>query len=360
MKKKAVSTEARHFAYYKWLRSLYGYQYPDQTSLCPYVQTIIWGSVFCVILSPLLLSGWLMMRVGRTIMKLEGFWFDKFFNYFDDTTIVVALNDGPTNFNESPLLSGVLYTIVGMGVLSVVIIAVAVVCGLIWGFGLGVLNIGAVGAAIATGIMGLGWGMFFLFGSIGLLMNFVGVGLHWVFTNAGLWTTIGTWILYIFSMCIVGVIVGYVAMLIARIKIVQRLWEAIVTKANGFVAARKDRQDRVKEARIEKLKRMPDVKCSYCDHMNEPTIDCCTNCFYPLRGKVCLYVRCIDAVIMKPLDVLFGSIKRFGTTEVHLLGWVSIFWEFIKAIKKGVCPIIEFVTPTELQERAQKGAEKTK
>lgn len=56
--KLAINKNSWHFRHYANLRKWWFGSVPERTSLCPYVQTIIWFSVLTVLASPLMFIGW--------------------------------------------------------------------------------------------------------------------------------------------------------------------------------------------------------------------------------------------------------------------------------------------------------------
>ncbi len=368
----AISTDSWHYAYYEWLRGLYGCDTPAQTSLCPYCQTILWGSIFCILLSPFLLTGWLMMRLGRWLMKfqVEGTWIDAFFARIENTLIGEAIERGPENFAESPLISGLGYTIIGLMVLSACLVIVSSVVLVVSLIGFGLWNIDGVLWALwsfcSSVVLHIGWGVFWIFGLGGFILDWIGEQLSWLFTNGELWATIWNWALSIGGVLVVmgigGIIIGYVSMIIARTRSAQKLWMALVTKINGYAAAKKARRRRVEEARMEARKKLPPIICRYCSTKNDATRDECTHCEAELLLKeipfFLLFIgKCVDVAFVKPGVILFGKVQKLGLQEIHLLGWISIFWELIKGLKNGVCPLVEFTNSADLQKRAREGAE---
>jgi len=350
-----VSTQSWHYGYYNWLRSLYGYHKPpDRTSLCPYFQTILWGSIFCILLSPFLVLGWLAMRYGRWVLKLESP-FDPFLAWLDrNTRIIKWFNDAPNNFEDAPLVTGLFYTFVGVGCVSAVIVALLSLACFIWLLGYGAWHIPDIFAGLGWAFLHVGWAIFWIFASIGNVLDLSGQGAHWLFTNGALWINIGKWTLLVIgsllSAGIVAVIVGYGLMLIARSKLAQGAWKSIVTKINGFSVARKKRNERVQTERKERLNKLPLWKCYYCEYKNKTTNDFCSYCGRTRKGPSSAWI----IWMVKCLDSCFGRVQRIGKQKIHVLGWLSILIEFIKAMKKGVCPMVEFTSPEQLQDRTKK------
>lgn len=352
-----VNTESWHFAYYNWLRGLYGYnEPPERTSLCPYFQTILWGSIFCLLFSPLLITGWLMMRCGRWLLKFETF-FDPFFAWIDkETPIIKWFNDAPDAFEDGPLVSGLLYTLLGLGCVGAVASLLLGIAGFIGLLGYGAWHILDIFVAAWWAFVHIGWVLFWVFSFIGRIENWVGEGAHWLFTNGELWTSIGEWALIIVATVLAvgaaAVVVGYGSMMVARTKLVTSIWTSIVTKVNGFGAARKERNERVKRERKERQEKMPKWTCSYCDKENKATLDECIYCDSPRKGETAPPSAWM-IWIGKCLESCFGRVQRIGKQEIHILGWLTVLIEFIKAVKKGVCPLLEFASPEELQDRTK-------
>lgn len=358
MIKFAVSRNSWHYAYYQWIREKYGATTEHEpTSLCPYCQTMLWGSVVAFISLPSMILGMLYLRFARYACKWELKFFDNIIDWFEQKTrFMELLDEGPSSFDKSPILTGWVFTFLGLVSLIAVAVAIGAVGAVLWVFGYGVFNIGTVLEAIGMFFATLGWGAFHVFYGIGFGLTVIWAGLVWLFTNGELWRLIGSWVLYILYW-IVGVGVGCVAlgiccMLLLKVPGVRRVVKGIATFLNGFPEARQARRNRIRAK----------WECPYCNYTNNGATDFCYNCsrnrpvppreptilgtiFGSLFGWIAVpFVWCNDTYIKvrdKRLIVLSSS---------------SLFWQFLLSIKKGVCPAVEFFDPAELQAQAQAAA----
>ena len=354
---RCVSTTSWHFAYYKWLRGLYGRrEVPDQTSLCPYCQTILWGSIFCIVLSPLLVTGWGVMRIGRWMLKLETR-LDPFFVWLDKKTMFVKIfSDGPENFEDGPLAAGFVYSVIALCIFFVIALAAMIVIFLGYGF----WHILDILAWFGWGFLYIGWAVFWTFSFVGRIENWLGQGAYWLFTNGPLWAGIAEWAIFILGWLIgvgiTAVVLGYGVMIASRTKIISGIWAAIVTKVNGFAAARKERNDRVEAERVARLEKEPPWTCPYCYGENMATRDVCHHCDCPQED---FSAPAWFVWIGKLVESCIGKVQRIGREEIHVLGWFSIIIEFIKAAKNRACPLIEFISPEKLRQRTIDAAQES-
>lgn len=332
---------------------MYGVQkIPDRTSLCPYCQTIFWGSIICIVLSPLLITGTLFTKFGRWVTKLETTRIDKVFNWIDDKTPVIKmLEEAPDNFEESPLVSGLVYTIMGITGVAIVGSMIALAGMFFGGIGYGIWNIFDVFGYIWTGILMLGWVVFQVCGGIiGFAMHEISDGATWLFTNGPLWETIGDWFAYIVIRVVVvglaAVGIGYSVMTLSKFKSFQSWWQSIVTMVNGFSEAKKIRRERI----AEQQKQRRHWVCQFCKKTETEYYHFCGYCSYEReipKSKTAIILRRI-------IESIMGKVHKTGSGNFKVLGWVSTVWEMIKAFKKGVCPLVEFASTKEIQEKVAK------
>jgi len=376
---KLVSTNRIDYRYYMWIRKMWGLtSTPEARSLCPYFHTMLWGSIFCVICAPFFPIGWLFMKAARLISQIEMPIVERFFNYMDNKTEwMTSLDDAPERMEESPIWNGLAYTVVGLAVLAIAVVIVGSVGMLLGLGGMAIWNFVDIVVCIFDSIA---WGfaqIFFIFYGSGWVFHQIYVETIWLFTNGPLWTTIGTWAIWIVSWLLVfgagSIALCVTCMGIAKTSLVKRLGKFISNKLNGYSEAQKARRTRAEEA----LKKLPPWKCAYCNYQNLATYKRCDHCEEKKRVKEVVekkdnYHTATATATATPwyiypfipifwvMEKIFKYYIKIKDQELFsikdIVGVFALLWSYIVALKKGVCPLLEFVDPEELQTRKQASA----
>lgn len=355
----AFDINSFHYRYYMFIRYMWGYtDKPQRTSLCPYCQTMFWGSIFVVVFSWALVFGWICMKLGRMTCKLQNPYTDALIRYLDEKTKWMdALDSGPTAFAESPMWTALHFCMIGVLSVLIVVMAVAIVGTAFGIIGLGLWNIGDVGAAILYGVawvfsqffMGLYW--------VGFAWDWICTKIVWLFTNGELWYDVLSWAVYIIvwvlGMGVAAVVLCLSFIGISKLPPSRRFGKFLTNKFNGYSEAQEQRRARVRKT---------PWKCEYCKYNNGNSEDLfCQECgsakpkpinlnpflylFYPLAWVI---VWVVDrGCIVK---------DKIRNREIDIIGPLGILWSYLVAIKKGVCPIVEFVDSEQLQAAAQASA----
>jgi hypothetical protein len=361
MIQRTVDPGSWHFAYYCWIRQLYGQEtYSSQPlSLCKYFQTMLWGSIFCIPLFLLSLIGRMTANIGRRFLRLSGPRFTRFRNYFENKFgAVEALEKAPQKFEESPLVTGFVWFII------------AIMCVLVLGFlaGIAILvgsffwNIGLIASLLLKGILYAGWALFYVFAAFGYGMHYAWFGISWFFTNGPLWIGIATWASYVICGALVtglvAVCVCYPIMWLGKKEFFKNMTANLFKFAN---VSRENGDDNSEERKVKKV----NWTCSYCHyknttHKNRKT---CIECGVHHSSYLFRVINfLVDSLVVNPMGWVVDNPIRWtgqrvsGTHHQFLNGW-SIVWEFIKAMKKGACPILVVATPEQVQQRAVFAAE---
>ena len=373
--KLAINADGMLFAYYRFVRSMYGVKTDadQRTSLCPFFQTMLWGSLFCVIFSPFILTGWIAMKVMGGFFKLQGERTDRFINWMEEQTpIPKAMEKAPDAFANSPILIGLFFTI---GLLVALGGTAAGLTCLAAGFWYGAWYFDDIFAwcahGFATIFWGFGWGMFWFFHLLGAGLYWAQYWIVWLFTNGPLWSFIGYWAAWIGgSVAVVGsacMLIVYMAMLVLRSRPAKWMGRFLLGKFNGLKEAAEARQRRLANLRKENeikaagRKGVGEWVCPYCEYNNQGRLKC-MNCERE-RPAPEQKPSATLAVLVSLLNAtgrcfagMWGQVAKFGGEGVQVLGGLGIVWQYIKAIKSGVCPMIEFTTPGSLQDRAKLAA----
>ena len=371
----AINTDGTLFAYYRFIRGLYGAKTPtdQQTSLCPFFHTLLWGSLFCVAFSPFILFGWIGMKLTGSLFKLKGDRVDRLFGWLDNKTrLPGAMERAPDAFAESPILIGLTFA-VGL-VIALASTAAGLTC-LAMGLWYGVWYFDDIlawcGHASTSLFWAFGWYMFWLSHVLGAGLYWAQYWIVWFFTNGPMWSFIGYWTAWIVgSVLVVGsacMIVVYTAMLALRSRLAKWAGRFLLGKFNGLKEAAEARR-----RRLAKMKEEDEIKaagrkgvgewtCPYCDYANQGRLRC-MNCDKE-RPAIEQKPSVLAVLFCSTLEAIFGlfagawgQVTKFGGSSVRVLGGVGVIWEYLKAVKDGVCPMIEFTTHRTLQDQARLAA----
>ncbi len=343
---------------------------PTQASICPYFHTILWGSLLAVVSSPLLLFGVLCLRAIRYVLKFR----NPVTDYINDKTMVGDMIEaGRDAVYDRPVLggictgimlaavllaSGLILFLVGFVLVYVVVHFPQIIEGLLYG--------------TSNAAMKLGYAVFLLCAAIAWLLEQVGGGIrdaaiavgHFL-TDGAMWASVGMWCLYIIGASVLAAAAGWIAYTLEKkFSVIGSSLEWLGCRYNGYeesrVARRKEREDRAKRG-------ITGWKCEYCGGK--------TITFDPdyiisadqarHRRKWCMHCGkrnpATATAMTRFTDWCGKGLSGLANKEICLperpkwvnLGFLSVISTGFWAIKHRICPMMEFVSPEELQERTR-------
>ncbi len=334
--KLVVNAGSWHFSYYRAIRRTWNWGEPPQhTSLCPYCQTMFWGSVAFAVFSPILILGWLELKFGSYFYKL----LDK----CGATRTLDLLSPGADLLDKSchKLEKSFAFTAFTVGIFSM-FVAVMLYAAVFIGWK-AILFTPMIPAAIWWAATGIGWGLFqvgygiwwAVFGTgeiiqvVGGWIGEVGGFLADFFTNGSLWTTIGTW-----AAMGVGSLLAFAATGFTAYKVItsdtmrgfanwalrsfssaRELAARAKADAAANAEARAAARAKIREARVAKVKKS-----------SEP------GWLRKLWGSI--WSIKID------LTPLAAGADR---CVVKMIGPAGILWAWLVSCKHNACPLISFV-----------------
>lgn len=354
----AFDVNSLHFRYYKFIRGMWGIAgVPERTSLCPYCQTMFWGSIFLVVFSWAIVLGWVCMKIGRMICKLQSPYIDAVVRVLDKKTEwMAALNEGPQEFAKSPMSTGIYFCAVAGVVLVGVLSALILVVGFLGIIGLGLWNIVDIGTAIFYGIAWIFTQMFMGLYWVGFACDKAYNVIVWFFTNGPFWYAVLSWTIYLgawvlgigitsISLCLIGIA-------ISKLSFMRTFGNYLTNKFNGFTEAQEQRRIRAREA----LKKQPPWKCDWCGYNKNPAEKGrCGECdaSKPKSASKWFWLFIWVEPILWVVEKMGSTVLKIRNREIDVIGPLGIVWSYILAVKKGVCPIVEFVDSAQLQAEAQ-------
>lgn len=365
MNRIAISTKSWHYSLYCWVRDFWGFPVESdgfRTSLCPYCHTLLWGSLFAVVLSPLILVGWVLKKASEAIYTSQNRRLEAMCNWLDNkTTIKQHVREVENIFNESPIVGGIAYIVFAIVAAFVVLLIVGIPLAFIYGIGFGLWNIVDIGAFIIDKTMLAGYYVFMGAAFLGLMLEFTASKVAWFFTNGPLWSAVAQWVAWIAVMALaVGIhsmAVGYLIMRIKNSAWFSRIKKSRSEKTNKRRAARREELD-FDQLAFQALR----WECEFCNyenkHMSGNSIrKYCCNC--EIRRSFPPNPLLKFLVESTPLKQIIAFLKKERTAtikvnnqKVKVLSTFSIIWAFIKALKARACPIVEVISPEKLQAEA--------
>ena len=361
-----VNQDAWYDHYWRTIRSLWGAEgEPTRTSICAYVQTMIWLSVLTFLSIPFVIIGWLALKALRIFYSLNekcslG---QKFNDFADRLGFDDYLDSVPNQMQKHFVLttSGMglrtcLFGISGVGVFVILSLGIGEF------FSLLIDIIPSIPGWILLGIGYLGWGIFHAFAFLGWLLNgllftvipaighflaMCGVGIWNFITNPDVWITIGMILAYACLALIIMVASVYIIYRVANTKSVSKSFDFIIMKINGFVVAKEKATKRREKERPEPEKE-PEEKHEFKepkDYIAKVLI-----CLLAPVAGVIAAIEWLGKTMADSFRGLFAKDLYLKTGVVRVVGFFTLIGEVGWAIKNKACPIIERITDGEIKE----------
>jgi hypothetical protein len=331
---------------------------------------MLWGTVFLILFSWAIPLGWIVMKIGRSIkgnhvsFHYETGLIAGILRFLERKTVwLERLDDGPSDFAESPLIGGMAFTIMGiLSIIPVVVMSATALLALAL-IGVGAWNITTVAEYAFIGICWSGWFFFHGFSYIGLALSEITRGVIWFFTNAEFWIMIGTWVLFLLKWCAIAFVscmaMGLTFYGVSKIPAVRRLARSV---ADIFDPEKQVERVRARNANREQRPERT-WTCGYCKYNGNPLnrlwcVECQTERPPPKINWVLRALSSTARFCCWPFISAKDIYVRVKNKQFFVLGggW-SVFIEYLWAIKQGVCPTVHFIDPAALQASAQASAQ---
>jgi len=395
----AIHKNSWHYRLHTTIRSAWGWEPSpnNQWSLCAYFHTTFWGSLLTVLVMPLVILGWICLKSLRTAYKLGsktkalGFvpWI------IDKTFLGKELDLAARRYESSPILT----SIVWLAYTVFCILSIALSIGLVAFVAFGGLKlIPHIPEYLAIALTYIGYVWFEAMGGIGWFLIEIGRDLvaaavaiwgwiasaaQWIFgtaTSGGFWLKAGkvvgaTLIMTVFS-C--GSVLLFMMALTCRPMKAFYNWCDI--KANGYMEARAKREwlrtmvplkviskeelaERIRKHRIDRdnydylSAGLPREKApKEPNPFIEKWMDMLEAAGLGIKTLILFFI----GLLFVAIDTVSALYSREGTKvvvvdgeeftqKVDILGPLGILWKFLVGLKKGACPILEFVDEGDLE-----------
>jgi len=387
----AISKTSWHYRLHLKVRKAWGWKPSpkERWSLCPYFHATVWGTLLTVGVFPIAVIGWLFCKFVRNTYKYSSK--VPVLNFIpkaiDNTQFVSAIDDAPDDFDEAPVLAGLMWAFFLL-VSSLIVAVVAFLSYLIAAYGIGFVF------GLIPQIPGALWATLLFVGDIAFwIMAFIGycltglaavisdvayVSWHWIagifssivehFSSAENWISFGK-----IAVMLIGGIAGVWAIaalgiFAASSKKAIEIYEWFSIKANGYMEARDQRQrearEKEKKDRLEKEAAIQSC-IDALDEMDKPKPKKVKEHTYkkppkPLGQSVResseKVFTAIKSLYAKEINIEYTSDKygRSVRTSTKVLGPIGVVAMFLWSLKKGVCPLLDFVENDEDDETSEK------
>lgn len=338
-----VNTSSWHFKYFCWIRSYFGISTNTEnaTSLCPYVQTMLWLSVCFVLTMPMQVIGWLSLKSMRWLYKVcESKNWHKVVDKIDSTALGQFMKISQEDLALFPFVITMTWFVITFIFFAIsfalIIMLTSVVTdglevipylpSLIWKavllFGWCITWLAAIACFIVIGIC-----EFLVF-----LVQTTTEGIVWLFTAGWLWILICKILIGIVVLAIVSFVIGWLSFRLVNAQWFRNGLNFILMQFNGYNEAREAAERRRQSMVLETTE----------DVVTQP-----------------LYRRCkCTSWIFNFLDYGFNyieeakvSIRNFLEPKTKIIGGVTykvitplgIVWMWLIALKQQACPLVQFV-----------------
>ena len=319
------------YRYYSWLRQRWGFRVADRSSLCPVFQSTLWLTILTILISPLCLFGWCSVKgvmilewvcdnllgaqwIGEKVSKT---WIGKWFSEAD-----TELSDTP--FPYTACIAIIMGVILSSGLVLVYLVSEGLYLGIMglircffdipWDLWIAIQYVGFLGFCACYGV-----------GCVMQLIADISVSTYWyalwLFTNGPLWLSVATFVL------------KWGGALFAAFLVVIAFWRIHETGICHSISA-------WCKARIPKLpspvKLTDEQRAAAAAAQSERENRKAIRKSQPSRIKL-FFKR-----------IFSSEVGVNGHTE-NMFTFIGLVWEFVKALKRRACPLIEFMDPDEIE-----------
>lgn len=310
-----IQTDSWHYRYFVFIRNFWGMSAtPTRTSLCPYCQTIFWFSFFALLLSPVIVLGWIMLKAFRIAYKgLDAMGFDWCIDIIDKTPLGDFASYTEEKVPAAPAPMMLLTT--ALFLFSLAFIGLIGFC-VFWAILNFIMSIPAIPGAFVLLLTYIGYGLYHAFYGIGLALGEVVDVVRWL--GLFLWDLrdpILYWFLVGLSIAVSGMALGYLSLAFSQTALAQKLWDILIFRLNGYGEARAKAKAR------------------------RNAMEAASTAAVPVPKKPCWVMAMLKRIFCRDIDI-GGKVRRVLTPFGILITWII-------ALKRNACPLIEFVEDDE-------------
>jgi len=393
----SVSKSSWHYRLHSIIRRMWGnpVRNGETRSLCPYFHITFWGTILTAICLPLVFMGWAYCKSWRLAYKscynkkaLRGLT-----EFFDAIPFSKTLDNAVGEFEKAPVKAGLEWFARLVFFVAVVVLACLIISFFFFGGlklipeipGLIVDLVYLIGQGIFWIFFGIGWTIMAAWEGIGMILVFAW-GLvvdvyNWfvpIFTSKGNWAFIGKWAGYAAIVLSSAWAICATVLFLISWKRTARIRAWFIIRANGYMQAREDRAKRLeqemKDAKIAaeiaaKLLEKERALQGIIDELDklpvEPwnprvkfktRVENVINAIFDTVGDIASDTKdATKALYAKEVRKVHKDEEGNTTSieKIKVLGPVGVLVAFLWSIKKGVCPVLEFVDEDDLKDDSE-------
>ncbi len=352
---------------------------PIRTSLCPYCQTILWFSVGAVLCAPLILLCLFYIGIFRGLFWVINLLLNAPYQHVQTTadyqprkltTTDKLLNDVWDKLEDMAASNAfekiIIAFVTTLCVLGVLLIGYVLKIGIVQFFSAAIPWLGHEIPLIPSQIwhvaLTLGCGFYYIFQSIGDGLFIIKGGITtgatyawteivWFFTNAVIWKAVGVWTLRLIGFMIASVFLGY-----CFHEVNTSDW----MKTRKLAAEDRAHQRKLRQRERDRLRRMAEIEreqeterasvaLENIQQKEKPKV------VKPPKGPSWLFLFCQNIK-----RNLLSYSEPVGVVSYKMVGIFPMLGTFLWGLKKGVCPMVTFLTPDELVAMQKKADEEMK
>jgi len=342
----AINTDSFHHKYYQALRKLWALDESEQrTNLCTYTQFLFWFSLLTLMAFPIMLGGWLILKIGRLLYKICSLTSlgRSFIDILDRMGIGDEIDRLSDKMVDSPA-STLIMTFAGfLLILAFTFLFIAFIFG-------GILHIKIIFMYILAAFMILGFAVFNICFAIGWALSNIGVTILSVIKCIALFVA-GSAFYLIVGMCLAVMLCLLFAIIVKIFAASSTLSGFISFRLNGYYKARTENaKRRKKRAEQYKEEAQKDREEREKIRLQKSTGEIP----YTMLEKIVLMISKILKVAFKGLYGFFVSrTKNVKGGTFKVMGVFGLFIETLKSIKYGICPFVEFISNDDIDDKTE-------
>lgn len=382
-----------HYRLHVFIRKLWGWPPSpfEHWSLCPYFHTNLWGTALTALTIIPAILGWLIAKILRKAYKIgaNGRGLGWFNSLCDGTPLGGVLDKAPEHFKDSFMLSGIFW--LAFSIIHVAMIGAALfVVGFLLMGGWKILPL--IPGAIWTGILYVGWAIFHVFEFFGSILHWTAESSVWLWHWFGInipmafhavvdfLTSASTWmpILRFLGKAAISIAalasVGLFFFVVANLGFVQRFFAWVEMTANGYAEARKKREAERRRLEAEEEAKLAEQDRLMLEEMRRKMQEGTYVSPPPSKRAKKFSERAsaildgitwlarlllvVPVVIWTVISAVWSWTAALYSKEVYKdgvwkeeVGPIGVLVKGLWAMKKGVCPMLQFVDESDLSSK---------
>lgn len=326
-----IDVNSWHYKYYCRIRSYYGCDTNPlvMTSLCPYVQTMIWGTILLVVSLPFVISGWLFLKTCRWSYKqLEVRGYNNLVDEIDKSPLGYSLRKSTLNLEKNPwteLIAWCIKLFLTVGFIGGIIIAIVSIIALSY------MGISSLPSILYCALIHVGWAIvqcgWLLVSGVILVFNFMyyilSVSCNWIvatLTSYAFWRLTGYFLASVVVALTTVFAIGWLLMQLATSKLFDKFMTWVSLRFNGYT----DALEKAEVRRVVAKQAVAQKKL-------------------PIKTKSTRVALLVSNMVESISDFFHSTYVVVGNRKQQILSPFAIIWKYMWSAKKAACPLVKFV-----------------